>query len=78
MRRAVAFALRVVLSFSYLMLSAMLLLFGYIVGWDLAPGRPWIGALMIAAGLSVFALGPRAIRRITGKEPIDPPPYILP
>lgn len=77
-RRALAFTLRLALSFGYLMLSAMLLLFGFIVGWDADPGRPVVGALMIAAGLAVFVLGPRAVRRITGKDPIDPPPYVLP
>lgn len=56
------------------MLSAMLILFGYITGWDADPGRPVIGSLMIIAGLAVFILGPRAIKRITGKDPIDPPP----
>lgn len=78
MRRALAFALRLVLSFGYLMLSAMLLLFGYISGWEADPERPVVGAMMIAAGLAVFVLGPRAVRRITGKDPINPPPYILP
>lgn len=64
------------LSFLYLMIAAVLLLFGDIVGWDNDPGRPIIGIPMIAAGIVVFVLGPRAIKRLTSRDPIDPPPYV--
>ena len=66
---------RLLLSFLYLMTAAVLLLFGYIVGWDLEPGRPVLGTAMLVAGSAVFVLGPRAIRKLTGRAPIDPPPY---
>lgn len=78
LRELALLAWRFLLSFLYLMTSAMLLLFGYIVGWDLDSGRPVVGVAMMLAGIAVFILGPRATKRITGKDPLDPPPYVLP
>lgn len=74
-RRVFSQAIRLLLSFLYLMLSAFLILFGVIVGWDNNPGQPLIGTLMILAGVAVFILGPRVIRRVTGRDPINPPLY---
>lgn len=72
-RRAIAQIVLIVLSVGYLITAAMLMFFGYIVGWEIAPGRPVIGIAMIIAGIAVFTLGPRTIKRITGRDPIDPP-----
>jgi peptidoglycan/LPS O-acetylase OafA/YrhL len=63
-----------VVSILYYAVMCLLLLFGYIVGWDNEPGRPVIGSAMIVAGLAIFVLGPRMVRRLTGKEPLTPPP----
>ena len=72
-RRAIAQIVLIVLSVGYLITAAMLMFFGYIVGWEIDPGRPVIGIAMILAGIAVFTLGPRTIKRITGRDPIDPP-----
>jgi uncharacterized RDD family membrane protein YckC len=76
-RRIVSQIILVALSFLYLCLSAFLLLFGDIVDRDLEPGRPIIGVLMLLAGIVIFIFGPRVIKRITGREPLSPPPYTL-
>jgi hypothetical protein len=75
-RRIIGQAVLLALSFLYLCLAAFMMLFGFIVGWDINPGQPLIGALMILAGIAVFVLGPRVIKRLTGRAPIDPPPYV--
>ena len=61
-----------VLSLLYYTATAMLLLFGYIVGWDNEPGRPLIGIAMIVAGVLAFIFMPRLVRRLTGREVLTP------
>lgn len=73
-RRALAQVVLFLLSLGYIFVTAMLIVFGYIVGWAIDPGRPVIGIAMILAGVAVFILGPRTIKRITGRNPIDPRP----
>jgi hypothetical protein len=75
-RRIIGQAVLLALSFLSPCLAAFLMLFGFIVGWDNNPGQHLIGALMILTGISVFVLGPRVIKRLTGRAPIDPPPYV--
>lgn len=72
-RRILSQVVLIALSFLYIMLVAMLLMFGYIVGWDLDPGRPVVGVLMLIGAVAVFILGPRVIKRLTGREPLVPP-----
>jgi cytochrome c biogenesis protein CcdA len=61
-----------VLSLLYYTATAMLLLFGYIVGWDNEPARPLAGVAMIVAGVLVFIFMPRLIKRVTGREVLTP------
>jgi hypothetical protein len=75
-RRLAALVVLVLLSFLHICLAAFLILFGMIAGWDADAGRPVIGVLLILAGVAIFILGPRVIRRLTGREPITPPPYV--
>lgn len=70
-----AWLFRLALSFGSLMLSAMLLLFGIIVFTGNDGFRRGLSLLLIIPGLVIFTLGPRTIKRITGKDPIDPPPF---
>ena len=67
-RRILGWVAIVILSLVYYLVSSMLMLFGYIVGWDNDPGRPWIGLAMIAAGAVVFVFMPRLVKRLTGRE----------
>ena len=70
----------VLLAFAHLFLTAMLLVFGFIVGWKNDPGHPLIGSSMIAAAILIFVFGPRLAKRATGRDlpaPPPPPPFIL-
>jgi hypothetical protein len=68
------FLLWLALSLLYYLLTSMLLLFGYIVGWDNTPGHPWIGGAMLLAGGTTFVFGPRLVRKLTGRNVPSPPP----
>ena len=67
-RRILGWVAVVILSLLYYLVSSMLMLFGYVVGWDNDPGRPLVGIAMIAAGAVVFVFMPRLVKRLTGRE----------